>query len=446
MTRNPFRYGNPVPPDRFIGREDVVRTLFSRIYNGESTAIVGEPHIGKSSTLRYITHESIYQRWLNKADVINTFVVVDCHLLPESFRPPDIWEQILSHTETAFADPAIQTQFDDVRRSNFGSFRLKRLFEMLNQQSQRVVLLFDEFDALLHNPNFNTAEFFGVLRSLAVHAGSLAQITFSRMPVSEMNRHSHPINPHASPFFNHLIELRLPPLSSPEINQLIDQALEGSGVRFEPKERGYLSRVSGRHPFLLQIACAALFDAITQGASTRQRRIEIDRKIQQQASDHFADVWRHLKSDAQRALFLLAQGEMQQDGKRPAILSLDNVTLKRLLADGLVETTQDKLYPLYDGKRWRVSAASFANWIVENHKLADSTVPIELTTDGSERLERVKSLRQQLDIRRRNLNVLEEQAGKYGLAVPSHIAIQIEDTRREIQGNLDELKKLGARE
>ena len=40
---NPFLYGKPVPPPRFVGRREAVRTLFSRLNNGESTAIVGEP-------------------------------------------------------------------------------------------------------------------------------------------------------------------------------------------------------------------------------------------------------------------------------------------------------------------------------------------------------------------------------------------------------------------
>ena len=41
---NPFLYGKPVPPTQHIGRRTEIRTLFSRLANGESTAIVGEPN------------------------------------------------------------------------------------------------------------------------------------------------------------------------------------------------------------------------------------------------------------------------------------------------------------------------------------------------------------------------------------------------------------------
>jgi alcohol dehydrogenase class IV len=66
---NPFICGKPVPPHRFVGRTDAVRRIFSRINNSESTAVVGEPHIGKSSLLGYVADDKIRSNWLrNVAD------------------------------------------------------------------------------------------------------------------------------------------------------------------------------------------------------------------------------------------------------------------------------------------------------------------------------------------------------------------------------------------
>jgi hypothetical protein len=48
----PFFYGNPVPSDRFIDRRKEIRRIVGRIVNqGQSTAIVGEPRIGKTCPL-----------------------------------------------------------------------------------------------------------------------------------------------------------------------------------------------------------------------------------------------------------------------------------------------------------------------------------------------------------------------------------------------------------
>jgi len=49
LASPPFIYGRPVRPGEFLNREAELRTIFNRLRNGESTAVVGEPHIGKRS-------------------------------------------------------------------------------------------------------------------------------------------------------------------------------------------------------------------------------------------------------------------------------------------------------------------------------------------------------------------------------------------------------------
>ena len=52
---NPFYCGNPVPTDLFKNRRRDIRRSVSRIANyGQSTAIVGEPRIGKTSLLKFL--------------------------------------------------------------------------------------------------------------------------------------------------------------------------------------------------------------------------------------------------------------------------------------------------------------------------------------------------------------------------------------------------------
>ena len=90
---NPFRYGKPVPPDRFVGRADVLRILFSRIGHGESTAVVGEPHMGKSSLLRYIADPRV-QTDFGCDQTRVTFQCLDAHTLGEHATPADFWLEL----------------------------------------------------------------------------------------------------------------------------------------------------------------------------------------------------------------------------------------------------------------------------------------------------------------------------------------------------------------
>jgi hypothetical protein len=442
---NPFRYGKPVPPERFIGRQDAQRTVFARINNGESTAVVGEPHIGKSSFLRYIRDDRARRDWLGDEAARYAFVDLDCHMLPSSFQPADFWQEIVGRVEECFPGEALRRPIEAARGSNFDSFALKRLFDTIGRGGMRAVVMVDEFDVLLHHENFNTAEFFGALRALAIQTDGLALLTASRMMVAEMNRRSQEINPLGSPFFNNLIEVRLLPLRPAEIDRLIDQTLAGTGVTFADDDRAFIVRASGRHPFLAQIAAAALYDAIAQGVAAQARFAEAEHSIQGWAAVHFEDVWVRLGPQLQRALITLALAELPEPGALAAPLDDDDQEM-RWLADGdLIEVIDDDRLAEWRGQRWRICAGSFARWLIASQKWEElDSLDQPPTAERAERAEQVTALRERLAIKRRRLNILKEQAATYGLEVPATIAIQIEDTQREIADDVRELRQLSS--
>ena len=57
MTTNPFTFGNPIrDPARFYGRKEEIRQILNRLRSSahESTSIVGERRIGKTSLLKHL--------------------------------------------------------------------------------------------------------------------------------------------------------------------------------------------------------------------------------------------------------------------------------------------------------------------------------------------------------------------------------------------------------
>jgi hypothetical protein len=110
----------------------------------------------------------------------------------------------------------------------------------------------------------------------------------------------------------------------------------------------------------------------------------------------------------------------------------------------LVETLQES-QAAKAGARWRVGAAGFARWMIDNRKWEEFTrVSADMTMSTEEHLARIESLRAQIAIKGRRLRILEGQAATYGLAVPPDIVMQIEDTRREIQHDEGEMNRLGS--
>ena len=57
MTSNPFTFGNPIrEPSRFYGRSEDLRQIVNRLRSSahESTSVVGERRIGKTSLLKHL--------------------------------------------------------------------------------------------------------------------------------------------------------------------------------------------------------------------------------------------------------------------------------------------------------------------------------------------------------------------------------------------------------
>jgi hypothetical protein len=317
-TLNPFIYGKPVPTGRFVGRQEQVRTLFSRLYNGESTAIIGEPHIGKSSLLGYVADENTRREWISQYFDHHIFVDFDCHLMSAEFSPLTFWQHILGQVQATISDAALIEQCALIAQNNYGSLTLERLFKMLARKQWRLVLLIDEFDAMLNHPNFGSAEFLGALRSFATRTDALVVITASRLSVSQMNRLSTRHNPHGSPFFNNMTEVKLPYLKAHESVALVENTLQRAGqdALFTDADRALVLSLAGHQPFLLQVAAASLFDAKTDAPQTdaAHTHARATALFEARTAAHFEDVAHTLEansSDIIRDEDRLDQGQMR---------------------------------------------------------------------------------------------------------------------------------------
>lgn len=379
---NPFIYGKPVSGDQHINREEEIRTIFSRLINGECTAIVGEPRMGKTSLLRRLASDTSQKKWLNQQAASLIVIELDFYQewLDVSKTPKDFWKNVLDNIKIQISDETIRRQISLVEDNEYGSATLASFFQNLGRKNLRVVLLIDEFDAILTHPNFSTAEFLGGLRSLAMRDG-FQIITASIMSVEEMNLRFENSNPLGSPFFNHFIEINLKPFGYKDVGVLIDAALQGSGVEFDRADRNFVVWISGRHPYRVQVACATLFDGIKKGLEGKKRYLQAAEWFTERTNDHFSTMWRRYLSETDRTvlviLSLVELGGMVHNRKfsfgeieRPQYFAPE---LKRLEKMGLVEKIntnglqwdQEHLL-LWQGGRWRISSSGFVDWLANN--------------------------------------------------------------------------------
>ena len=94
-TLSPFVYGRPVRSDEFLNRRGDLRTILNRLRHVESTAIVGEPHIGKSSLLLKLSDEDTQQAYLGEDAYQITTCLLDLHPIGNAYTPAAFWREVL---------------------------------------------------------------------------------------------------------------------------------------------------------------------------------------------------------------------------------------------------------------------------------------------------------------------------------------------------------------
>lgn len=306
MNRSPFVHGGPVPPNDFLNRQRELRRLLNRLEKGQATAVVGQPHTGKTSLLRYVLdkvkRDGIIGDKLDRC----WFREVDSHMLGRKFDQAAFWAFVLEPVTVYFDSGELRNLYQLARENAYGSFALKRLFEALDQANWRIVVLLDEFDAILSHPILNSAEFYGSLRSLTSRFSSLALIIATRRSLNQLNVQTQEINPHSSPYFNIFTELRLGPLPKRDVAHLLSFAQN----RFNSNDRQFVVLASGRHPYLLQLAADILWEVDQEGKLGIERYQMAGEELRMQSEGHFADTWRAWSNAERKVIMAIALAQM----------------------------------------------------------------------------------------------------------------------------------------
>jgi hypothetical protein len=362
-----FVYGRPVQPSEFLDRETSLRTLFNRLRHNESTAVVGEPHIGKTSLLLKLAHEPTRREYLGSGAEKVIISFIDLHPIGSDYNPSAFWQEALEPLKEHPVSATVAPLLRQAAETGYERRALERIANHLAQHDLQLVLLLDEFEQLLFHPNFRDPALFALLRSLATRTGGLALITSSRLSVAAMNERGRDLWDAGSPFFNNMIELRLAPFDDVTVGRLLDQA----GDLFDAYDRRFIRRVAGRHPFLIQAMAATL--AETSGEDRHQRAAEV---FYSRIAFHFDDLWRVLDDRARTTAVILSLLELggRALGERFAFREIERVDafgpeLRRLAELGLAEQVGKgwqfdwRHLVLWRGERWTVGAQAFVWWV-----------------------------------------------------------------------------------
>src|SRR2546421_3550697 len=289
MRVNPFTYGNPISaPMRFFGRQYEAGLVFSRLCNAEfeSSSLVGERRVGKTSLLNYLAHPDV--RHAHGLDLDSyIFVYEDLQMIEKDTTPVRLWLRLLRQMGRSCQDIEVKQVLEEIRETeSINTFALADVFDSVGKKGQHVVFLLDEFEHVTKNQNFGPDFFYG-LRSLATQR-TLSLITSSRRELIDLC-HSEAVR--TSPFFNIFANISLRLFTQGEAWHLIFQLLAGTGVSFTNEELDLIFHSAGYHPYFLQIACYFLFEAYSQGLASNDRMKFMTKGFREEATPHFDDYW-----------------------------------------------------------------------------------------------------------------------------------------------------------
>ncbi|MCB0090966.1 MAG: winged helix-turn-helix domain-containing protein [Caldilineaceae bacterium] len=325
---NPFFHRTPVrDPDYFFGRQYELQNLCAVVRNGQSVAVIGPRRIGKSSLLWQIVHTLM-------TDIAPTLPYCAVYISGEAWQTQTsnalyagLWQALLM-TMRAYALAANLPPGDsETDELDFSTFM--RNLRLVTSTGIQVVFLLDEFDALSRNRHLNEF-FFSALRSLVAPLG-IVYVTASTRPLLELTYAQQ--SALSSPFFNIFLPHHLELLSEQEAVGLLHGIAALGKLEMNAPQQQLLLDLAGPHPCFLQIAGYHYWEALQAGMAYSLEQLQT--AIYAEAAPLWAYQWRHLTSDEQRALMLLATDT-----------PLSPARLARLRLACLVQMTQGRAVPL----------------------------------------------------------------------------------------------------
>lgn len=365
--KSPFVYGRPVDGNEFANRTEELGIIYGRLGNRESTAIIGEPHIGKTSLLLRLIDQKTIKKYLNKKANQYIFIYRDLHGISENYSVQEFWQDALAEIVNR-NDEFLAESVGNLILNNYRGSDLRVFFDSLKKRDIHLVLLLDEFERLVYHTNFRNAEFWGLLRGLSSVHG-LVLVIASRQSIDTMQKSGRSIIDIGSSFFNTLIPITLRPFSPETVSGLL---MRGKNRKFTPKDVEFICRWTGAQPFLVQALASNYPDP-----TVPDRQMIAAEKFYDMVAFHFDDVWSQLDDASRTAVILLSLVELKGRaiGLEFNYSEIEKVDafgpeLKRLEKIGLAEKINNigimldwDNFLIWRGERWRIGSIAFAWWI-----------------------------------------------------------------------------------
>lgn len=298
----------------FFGRRNEIKEIYELIQQYQSIFLIGERRTGKSSILNAIS----FLREDYEVHPEIDFVFVNCLYAEKS---PE--RRFIRHMLNQIVD---ELDLDDTFPPERDS--LITAAKQAHQKGRKIVILMDEIDVLLANPELG-GDLYSFFRAWSDEFRIPFVVTTREGKIEPLLR----TESVGSPFWNIFKIIYVGPLCHSEAMELITVPAERCEAPFTPDEVEWIHERGGHHPFFLQIAASYAFT---------KRELDSERKhaaFMEEADQHFEYLLDFMPEKNLAALQAFMRGE-----------SLDPRSESELLLKGML---------IEDGGNRRIFSTAF---------------------------------------------------------------------------------------
>ncbi len=250
-----------------------------------SSAVSGDPCIGKTSLLHYLCEPQVSERWGLSPSWCH-FLYLDCHSIVP-FSETAFWRHTLRELKQYLSDDEdLSGQVQELlAQTSPDIFDLNSLFDQIARADRLAVLMLDEFEGVVENLDQHEPRLLYHLRSLLNRRErGLALLVATRAPLKQLCAD---FRFAGSPFDNAFSAIVLPPFSEAEVDELLNQYQ----ADFSATESSFLHQMAGTHPYLVQLTASLIIRARRDHTTAETSLGQVEADLEREAERYFSDMF-----------------------------------------------------------------------------------------------------------------------------------------------------------
>ncbi|MFM6815336.1 MAG: ATP-binding protein, partial [Dolichospermum sp.] len=218
--------------------------------------------------------------------------------------PASFWREVLTILcDQLDNEPQLQREIKPLLERTVTNDSLRQALRRLGKKDKFLLLLVDDFDAaLVSNDQYTEAEmgaFLPQCRSLAVHTEESQYLSMIVTSLEPLSKPGPPLNPNASPWYNHYLFQSLKLFTTRESVQILN-----INIIRPPTLRGEIINITGGHPSLVQTAGLLLWQRIQPGETADIKKFT--QGFERDTQHIFQTIWTRCNRTEQALLMLIA--------------------------------------------------------------------------------------------------------------------------------------------